>query len=198
MKISKILLPSIAVIIALMPTNALAHNGEHTSGLLYGIQHPISGLDHILVMIAAGLIAYLIGGKAKLLLPLMFIVSMIIGSLLGISGVNLSFIQPVILLSSFVLGSILLFLLKLPNIVNYSMIVIFAFFHGLSHGVEAPKSLNSLNYIVGFVLTTLSLHIIGLIIGYIAQNFNVKIQSIMYRLAGVLILLVSTWILIKN
>jgi urease accessory protein len=197
MKLSKNILPVLAIVSTFIPTAAFAHNGEHTSGLMFGLQHPISGLDHILAMIAVGLIAFMVGGKSKILLPIMFVISMIVGSALGASGLDFPFIEQGIIVSDFVLGAVLLLAIRLPNVINYSMISIFALFHGFAHGVEVPKDSNGLTYGAGFVIATIGLHILGLTTGYIAQNYDIKTQKLMYRMSGALVIIASTWILYK-
>jgi hydrogenase/urease accessory protein HupE len=43
---------------ALSPAIALAHTGDaETSGLLYGLAHPVSGIDHVVAMVAVGLLS---------------------------------------------------------------------------------------------------------------------------------------------
>jgi urease accessory protein len=195
MKISKNILASIAILSTFIHTITFAHNGEHSSGFIYGLQHPITGLDHIIAMIAVGQIAYFIGGKSKILLPIMFVISMIIGSIIGGSGINIPFIDQGILVSDFVLGAVLLFAIRLPNVINYSMIVIFALFHGFAHGIELPKDVNGLTYGLGFITATVALHLLGMTTGYIAQNYPIKTEKLIYRVAGVLVLVASSLLL---
>jgi urease accessory protein len=197
MKISKNLYTILAFIATFVPSVSYAHNGEPTTGLLSGLQHPITGLDHILAMTAVGLIAFMIGGKTKILLPLIFVSSMVVGSIIGATGLSLPFIEEGILISNLVLGAILLLLQKLPNMVNYLLIGAFALFHGFAHGSELPKDTNGITYGLGFILTTIGLHALGMSIGLIAQKFNIKTQKLMFRVAGMLVLLASTWILSK-
>ena len=54
----------------LIPNIASAHTGVgDTSGFWHGLAHPIGGLDHILAMVAVGLWAAQIGGKALWIVP---------------------------------------------------------------------------------------------------------------------------------
>src|SRR5215203_6901230 len=67
---------------------ALAHVGDHSQmGLGEGLLHPFSGLDHVLAMVAVGLWASQLGGRALWLLPLTFPAVMAVGAALGLSGV---------------------------------------------------------------------------------------------------------------
>src|SRR5262245_7362162 len=58
----------------LAPTAALAHTGHGaTASLFAGLAHPLSGLDHLTVMLAVGALAALKGGRALWLWPLTFV-----------------------------------------------------------------------------------------------------------------------------
>ena len=43
-----------AIALFLSPALAFAHGGHDHSGLLAGVAHPITGLDHLLAMLAVG------------------------------------------------------------------------------------------------------------------------------------------------
>ena len=72
----------------LSPSVALAHPG-HGTGFLAGLDHPYSGMDHMLAMVAVGLWAAVIGGRAIWALPLAFVSAMLAGGALGMAGVAL-------------------------------------------------------------------------------------------------------------
>ena len=63
-----------AAAFTLAPTIASAHVGVgDTDGFVHGFSHPLSGLDHILALVAVGLIAAHLGGRALWLVPLTFV-----------------------------------------------------------------------------------------------------------------------------
>ena len=44
---------------------AFAHTGHgDASGFVHGVMHPVGGLDHVLAMVAVGLYAAMLGGRA--------------------------------------------------------------------------------------------------------------------------------------
>ena len=43
---------------------ASAHPGHEGAGFVHGLLHPLGGLDHILAMVAVGLFAAQLGGRA--------------------------------------------------------------------------------------------------------------------------------------
>jgi urease accessory protein len=80
----------LGLLATLISTSAFAHTGHgDASGLMHGLMHPISGLDHVLAMVAVGVLAYLTGGRMRLALPLSFMSAMLVGGLLGMSGFQL-------------------------------------------------------------------------------------------------------------
>ena len=54
-----------ALALLLTPALAFAHPGHGDNGLMAGICHPISGLDHLLAMLAVGLWAAQQQGAAR-------------------------------------------------------------------------------------------------------------------------------------
>ena len=54
-----------ALALLLTPPLAFAHPGHGDNGLMAGICHPISGLDHLLAMLAVGLWAAQQQGAAR-------------------------------------------------------------------------------------------------------------------------------------
>ena len=58
-----------AIALFLSPALAFAHGGHDHSGLLAGVAHPITGLDHLLAMLAVGLWAAQQSGAARWALP---------------------------------------------------------------------------------------------------------------------------------
>jgi urease accessory protein len=149
---------------------ALAHVGFHPAGLGDGLAHPISGLDHILAMVAVGLWASQLGRPAWWLLPLTFPVVMAFGALLGFAGVTLPWTEIGIGVSVLVLGLMIAFALRPSIVVSIVLIALFALVHGYAHGAELPASASALAYGIGFVAATLVLHAIGLAFGWFANS----------------------------
>ena len=69
-----------------LPALAQAHPGHSTSGFAAGLAHPLHGLDHILAMIAVGLWATQLGGRALFLATILLICTMIGAIVLGLLG----------------------------------------------------------------------------------------------------------------
>ena len=77
-----------------IPTTAFAHTGVGAAnGVAHGFMHPFSGLDHVLAMVAVGLLAARLGGRALWLVPFSFVTMMILGGIAGASGIGLPLVE---------------------------------------------------------------------------------------------------------
>lgn len=172
----------IAVSLFLLPSIALAHAGiGETSGFMHGFGHPLGGVDHLLAMIAVGLWAAQIGGRAFWVVPTTFVSAMIFGGILGFTGIAVSFIEEGVLLSVLVLGILIAGAFKLPLVYSALIVGIFAIFHGNAHGAEMPVAMDAVSYTLGFALTTAMLHLAGIGLGALFQKTNTQVVN---RFAG--------------
>lgn len=148
--------------------SALAHiERGQAVGFVTGLEHPWSGLDHVLAMIAVGLWGVQLGNPALWLLPVTFPIVMAFGAMMGLMGMPLPGIEIGIALSAILLGMMVLGEIR-PKILVAAMLVgIFAIFHGHAHGTELPAGQSGLLYSMGFVVATGCLHGIGILMGLI-------------------------------
>jgi urease accessory protein len=167
------------------PTVAFAHvRGGEAAGFLSGLEHPISGLDHVVAMVAVGLWGAQLGAPAVWLLPVTFPMVMAFGGMLGLMGVALPGIEMGIAASAMVLG-IAVFREARPRLWIAALVVgVFAIFHGNAHGTELPPGADGLLYSVGFVVATGTLHAIGIALG-VAHRWPVGRLALRTAGAGV-------------
>ena len=131
----------IGIAAALVPTVASAHVGVgSTSGFSHGFWHPISGIDHVLAMVAVGMFAANLGGRALWAVPLTFVALMAAGGVLGIQHVNIPYVEVGIGLSVVILGLVVAFQVQWPVAAAMALVGVFAIFHGHAHGEEMPLS----------------------------------------------------------
>ena len=157
-------LSAILFLAAAMP--AYAHVGiGTTSSFTAGFMHPLSGLDHMTVMIAVGLWAALKGGKAIWAWPAAFVGVMLGGAALGMAHVPVPFVEPGILASVVALGLLVALAIDLPVVAGVAIIGLFALFHGHAHGTEVPENAGGLEYMAGFAVATALLHAVGIATG---------------------------------
>jgi len=165
--------------------SALAHpqKGEAV-GFLTGFRHPISGLDHVLAMVAVGLWGAQLGSPAIWLLPVAFPMVMAVGGMLGLMGVPIPGIEYGIALSAILLGAAVMFEVRPPLGVAAALVGFFAIFHGHAHGTELPPGQSALLYSMGFVIATGCLHAVGIGIGTVHRWAWGKIAL---RVAGAMV-----------
>ncbi|UXN72625.1 HupE/UreJ family protein [Devosia sp. A8/3-2] len=150
-------------ILVLSPSLAFAHTGiGHTAGFFHGFEHPIGGLDHILAMVAVGVFAYVLGGRALWLVPLAFVGMMIVGFILGAAQIDMPFVELGIALSSVVISAAAARGRPMPAAAAMAMVGVFAVFHGHAHGAEMPADLSGIAYAAGFAISTALLHLAGI------------------------------------
>jgi urease accessory protein len=138
-----------------------------STGFLTGLLHPVSGLDHVLAMVAVGLWGAQLGAPAIWLLPVTFPIAMALGGFLGLVGIPLPGVEVGIAASAILLGAALLTERRFPLYAAAALVGFFAIFHGHAHGTELPPGESGLLYSLGFVVATGCLHAIGIAIGVI-------------------------------
>jgi len=159
---------ALAFSLALAALPALAHVQEgQAAGFLTGLAHPVSGLDHVLAMIAVGLWGAQLGAPALWLLPVTFPLVMAFGGFLGLLGIPLPGVEVGIALSALALGLAVATAWRAPLAVAAVLVAVFAVFHGHAHGTELPEGQSGLTYSIGFVVATGLLHLAGIGIGVI-------------------------------
>ena len=167
-----------------LTTPAFAHPGHGESlSFSLGFVHPLSGIDHILAMIAVGLFAVQLGGRAPWTLPAAFIAAMIAGGAMGNAAMALPLAEPGIALSVIAMGLLIALGLKPPTKIAAVLVAVFAVCHGHAHGREIGESVSFLPFAAGFVAATALLHLTGIIVG---QSLN-RLQhgQVLSRAAGV-------------
>jgi len=154
----------LAVILIMLPSVALAHTGAHGATFVSGVLHPVGGLDHILAMVTVGLLAGATGGRAIWAMPLTFLAALLVGGAMGASALAIPAVEPMILASIVLLGTLVALQVRLPLLAVLPAIAVFGIAHGHAHGTEGPAA-GLLGYAAGFTLATGGLHLAGLGIG---------------------------------
>jgi urease accessory protein len=152
----------------LWPALAWAHAEQgRAEGFLAGLRHPVSGMDHVLAMIAVGLWGAQLGAPAIWLLPVTCPLVMAFGGMLGLAGVALPGVEVGIAVSAIVLGLAVLAEGRPALWVAALIVGFFAIFHGHAHGAELPAGGDAVLYSAGFVVATGMLHATGIGIGLV-------------------------------
>lgn len=148
---------------AFLATSALAHTGHDTSFALQdGLVHPLHGTDHLVAMVAVGILAFQLGGRALLALPAAFVVLMAVGSVVAFRGIPIEGAELAIIGSLMVLGLAIASRVRLPLVISAAAIGAFGFAHGFAHGADVPPGGWFPAYAVGFLVATSLLHATGM------------------------------------
>ncbi|SDG43679.1 HupE/UreJ family protein [Thalassobaculum litoreum] len=146
-----------------LATPALAHAGIGlVASFAIGFLHPMTGVDHMLTMIAVGTMAAVVGGRAMWSVPCAFLAMMMLGAAAGSLGLPVPMVELGIGASVVVLGLATTFGRSIPEAAAVALAAGFAVFHGHAHGTEMAPSLSAAEYGAGFVLATALLHGCGL------------------------------------
>ena len=182
--------PLAALLLAALPASLAAHEGGSVAGLLSGLYHPISGLDHVLAMVAVGIWGAQLGPPAIWVLPVTFPMVMAFGGMLGLLGVPIPGVELGIGLSALLLG-LMIALERRPDLQLAAVLVgFFAIFHGFAHGAELPEGQSGLLYSIGFVVSTGTLHATGIGLGL---THRWRWGKTALRLGGAVIALAGVW-----
>lgn len=154
-------LAATATIIAASTAPAFAHVSADHGSLASGLAHPFSGADHLLAMVAVGLWAFQLGGRARFAVPASFVALMLAGFGLAQAGVALPFVEPAIAASVIGLGLLVALMVRVPVAAASAVVGVFALFHGHAHGTELASG-SALGFGLGFVVSTALLHAAGL------------------------------------
>jgi urease accessory protein len=185
-----------AAAFSVLAAPALAHSGgAATSGLAAGLAHPMAGLDHVLAMLAVGMLGAVLGGRAVVAIPASFLAAMMAGGALGLVGIALPFVEAGILLSVVALGAAVA--LARPGAASLACVLTagFALFHGHAHGTEAPVVASGVSYVLGFAAATALMHAAGIlaaigarrVLGTPSGHLAVRAAGGLTALAGVVL-----------
>jgi urease accessory protein len=159
-------LATAAAVAIAAPTIAIAHPGVGLAhDLAHGFAHPLTGLDHVIAMLAVGVFAAQLGGRALWLVPATFVTVMAAAGVVGVMGVTVPYVETGIALSVLVLGAVIAFAVRVPVAIAMAIVGLFAIFHGHAHGTEMPASASGVLFGLGFVVATAILHAIGVGLG---------------------------------
>ncbi len=189
--------PALALLLTAAALPALAHTGAdagaHHHGFLAGFMHPLTGLDHLAAMLAVGLWSALAArnGRELLAAPLGFAAMLLAGALMGLAGVALPAVEPMIAASLLVLGLLVFTRKRLPAFASAALVGVFAIFHGLAHGQELAGETDAALTLAGMLAATVLLHAAGIGLGWALRRANHWLP----RLAGVAVALLGAALL---
>lgn len=171
------LISASVLLLAATPT-LFAHAGHGETGFTAGAAHPLMGFDHLLAMVAVGLMGVRCSMRADnsrhalWQVPVSFMAAMVVGGLLAAGGIHMPLAEWGIALSVLVLGTIVA-LAKAPRAWIACVVAgSFALLHGHAHVTEMSGS-SLPAYMGGMLLMTALLQ--GMIVAagwWMAQSWK--------------------------
>lgn len=145
-------------------TPALAHTQDTlaSNALFSGLLHPLTGLDHLLAMLAMGGWMAAQTTLLKRSMTASFLMMLLVGFVLGVNGFVLPYVESGIAASVLVLGLLAGSALSAPAAVSLSVAGLFAIFHGVAHGTEVSGSV--VYFAAGFLTTSATLIATGALV----------------------------------
>ncbi|MDR9829553.1 HupE/UreJ family protein [Vibrio sp. FNV 38] len=173
------------------PSLALAHPGHEHHSFSAGITHPVTGFDHLIMLLAFGLLVGCVaaGNSKKVALITGGIASLICGLFAGqVFGFS-TLVEPAIIASLFVV-SISLWHAFSPSTTRVNTAIAASvgmlFFHGYAHGVEAAGNVSL--FAAGMLISAALLMVAGSVTGYFVRS---KWMSVGVASASALLLMAA-------
>lgn len=161
----------LALTLLLVAVPALAHPGHDANPLQDGLLHPLTGLDHLLMLLGTGVLAALT--RSRLTLPALTLFAMFSGALLGHLLGGVLGMETMIFTSLLVAAAALL--LPRRQVLLSLVMPVFALFHGMAHGVESSPGAFWV-FSAGFVSVSGLLLLAGFGLGCILRR-NERLQQ---------------------
>jgi urease accessory protein len=174
-----------ACVVAVVSPAAWAHPWHaptQSNALVEGWWHVWMGLDHLLAIVAVGLIAARRGGRALWLVPSVYVACLVAGGAAAFVSIGVPWNEFAIALSVVVLGALLAIERKYHVGATASILGAFAVLHGNAHAIELPDSAAPALYAVGLAMATAAGHLAGITAGMCAKRRAAS--TTVWRLAG--------------
>jgi urease accessory protein len=145
---------------------AFAHDDglDLSASFEQGFLHPVTGADHLIAMIAVGLLSGVLGGRAVVTVPALFVSFLLIGGVFGFFAFELVGVELWILGSLLLLGVVLARTARPSRHVMFVAIALFGFAHGNAHGLELPLAASATGYAAGFAIASCVCHASGILV----------------------------------
>jgi len=152
-------------LLALLPTLVMAHPGhdhEH-SGFMAGFIHPFTGLDHLVMALAFGVLLWSAAKQWKIAGVVTLSITLIVGFLIGAQGLVPANVAEYGIVASLVVTAIALW--TKSNRILPIAAALLASFHGIAHGVELAHAGHVVALVAGMVTAMAFIYVGGLALG---------------------------------
>lgn len=150
---------SLPLLCALIAAPALSHahilGAEH--GLAAGLLHPLTGIDHLLTLLAAGFWARRMGGSAQWMIPFAMLAALAGGTLLGLAGIHWSWVEPAVWSSVPFMAWLALRGRTHHLSLNVLLAATVGILHGFAHVAGQPTDHGLEAFVAGVLITSTAL-----------------------------------------
>ena len=167
------------------PLTAMAHPGHEAVGFMSGVLHPLTGLDHLLVMLAIGFWAARAPTENRFQIPTLFIIFLLIGLTMGAFMTTSSMVELGIAVSVLAMGLILFLSARISALWQLMLTSMFGLIHGFVHGQELILAEHGFMAILGLTLTTAGLLATGFLLGRQKDRIGQYLQSLLISVLAV-------------
>lgn len=144
---------SLTLLTMLAPAAAMAHPGHGAAqDFLAGLAHPLSGLDHLLMIMAVSAWAALLPAAGRVAVAACLALFVALGAALPVAPQPGVALEAAIALTVVGAGILLAMGRRWPLWATAATAATFALIHGFAHGAEGPSE--SLLYVPGLVVAT--------------------------------------------
>ncbi|KYQ81063.1 urease accessory protein [Acinetobacter lactucae] len=159
------------VLLSLLPALAMAHPGhDHAhSGFVAGFIHPFTGLDHLVMALAFGVLLWSAAKLWKIAGVITLSVTLIVGFLVGAQGLVAANVAEYGIVASLVVTAIALWT-KLNKVLPVAAALL-ASFHGIAHGVELAHAGHIVSLVTGMIAGMALIYCSGLVLGALLTRY---------------------------
>jgi urease accessory protein len=177
------------IVASLVSGVAYAHPGHDLhAGFATGFMHPLTGWDHLLVMLSLGIWAAR-RPQQGWQLPVLFVSVMALFAALAMVWFPMTLAEVLVAASVLVMGGLLIAKIALSKGMQLSVVALMAAMHGYVHGAELGSNWSAL---AGMVLATASLHGLGWLLGRQQQPW---LKAVTQLLGGIMMGLGAYWLM---
>ncbi len=180
--IKKTLTYFVSIFLASTVSIAQAHPGhDATVGFVGGLLHPLSGVDHLLMILLVGLWS-VFKLKKFFLGPVFFMSGMMLGILFGLQVGAIPWFEMGIAVSLMAIGLFIYFTKQLLSPIALGLIAFFGLFHGFAH-TDANSFYEASQWVIykdllGLLVSTSALHCIGGLIAFMVRDHKLMISRL--------------------
>ncbi len=122
----------------LAPGLASAHAGHGGASFMAGAVHLFTGLDHLLVLIAAGLCLATVAGQRDRVAGCLLIGAALVAGMVIAPRLPVINMEPAIYATLFILGGMVALAINVRLLSRLTALAMIALIHGVTHGQEMP------------------------------------------------------------